>query len=299
MGSQPATLNANSPVLEGACLYQLRNFLSRPAGRHAVAGTELRLGRRGRLPAVELAALESIEAGDRERIPREIAGRDQATARARAGGSTAASEMFAMARSAAGSSPARASTRCVSIATPFAAAFSRVTSTATSSRSTAMTGAKPSFAAAIEITPEPQPTSSSCAGSVLLQQLEAEPRRGMRSGPECPARVDHDGGAPAAAAPTAGRPRGRRPDRPVELAPARLPSRPRSGERGLGERRPHPLGCRAVGGELDELAALDLLEALRRQVDEPGTQLLGRARPRRDGGADQWKALFSFSKKPW
>ena len=49
--------------------------------------------------------------------------------------------------------------------TPFAAAFVRVTSTAVPSTSTADTGPKPSFAAAIESTPEPQPTSRSEVGS--------------------------------------------------------------------------------------------------------------------------------------
>ena len=45
------------------------------------------------------------------------------------------------------------------------AAFARVVSSATSSTSTAVIGAKPSFAAAIESTPEPQPTSSRLVGS--------------------------------------------------------------------------------------------------------------------------------------
>ena len=48
-----------------------------------------------------------------------------------------------------------------STSTSLRAAFSRVASTAASSTSIAWIGAKPSFAAAIESTPEPQPTSSS------------------------------------------------------------------------------------------------------------------------------------------
>ena len=62
------------------------------------------------------------------------------------------------------------------------------------SSSTATTGAKPSFAAAIASTPEPQPTSSRLPRGSSSEQLEAEPRRRMRAGPERAARVDDDRG---------------------------------------------------------------------------------------------------------
>src|SRR5206468_8275038 len=48
--------------------------------------------------------------------------------------------------------------------TPFARALASVASTAAASTSTATTGAKPSLAAAIESTPEPQPTSRMLVG---------------------------------------------------------------------------------------------------------------------------------------
>ena len=48
-----------------------------------------------------------------------------------------------------------------STSTPLAAAFARATPTAVPSLSSAITGAKPSFAAATASTPEPQPTSTS------------------------------------------------------------------------------------------------------------------------------------------
>ena len=102
-----------------------------------------------------------------------------------------------------------------------------------------------------------------------------------------------------AASPTAGRPRAARSDRPVELAPAILPARldlvptrVREAPRARARR-----GV-AVGGELELAGTLDLLEALRRELEEPRTQLLGRSSGRADRGADQRNALFSFSKKP-
>ena len=55
----------------------------------------------------------------------------------------------------------------------------------------------------------------------------------------------------------------------------------------------------AVRGELDPVAAgLDLLEPLRRELEEAGAKELGVTGGGGDGGADQWKTLFSFSKKP-
>jgi hypothetical protein len=59
------------------------------------------------------------------------------------------------------------------------------------------------------------------------------------------------------------------------------------------------LGRRAVGGELEPVTGgLDLLEPLRRELEEAGAEELGVTGGGGDGGADQWKTLFSFSKKP-
>ena len=62
-------------------------------------------------------------------------------------------------------SPEPAPSGVLAPSTPLAAAFARATSTAFPSSSSAITGAKPSFAAATASTPEPQPTSTSPPGS--------------------------------------------------------------------------------------------------------------------------------------
>jgi hypothetical protein len=64
------------------------------------------------------------------------------------------------------------------------------------------------------------------------------------------------------------------------------------------ERREHALGRLGVGGELDLVAALGLLEAVRRELEEPRAGFLGLCEGDADGGADQRNALLSFSKKP-
>ncbi len=74
--------------------------------------------------------------------------------------STESSAMFDTATSVSGRPPARASSICTVSSIPFATAFWRATWTACGSTSTAVTGAKPSFTAAIAMTPEPQPTST-------------------------------------------------------------------------------------------------------------------------------------------
>jgi hypothetical protein len=84
----------------------------------------------------------------------------------------------------------------------------------------------------------------------------------------------------------------------VELAPAILPPLGHLAERCGRERGEHARGRRAVGGELDRpCGGLGLLEPLRCEIDEAGTKRLGLAGGNRDCGADQRKALFSFSKK--
>jgi hypothetical protein len=84
----------------------------------------------------------------------------------------------------------------------------------------------------------------------------------------------------------------------VELAPAILPAVVDRGDERVGVGGEDPLGRRAVGGELDAVGTLGLLESLGRELDEAGPELLGRLDGRDDGGADQWNALRSFSKKP-
>ncbi len=165
------------------------------------------------------------------------------------------SEMFDTARSAAG---ARRSAHPVREAWSerrrSRAAFSPVTSTAISSMSSAITGSNPSLAAAIEITPEPQPMSSSEPARLGEQQLETEPGRGMGAGSEGAAGVDDDReglrrrlshGGPTQSGPIR--------DRVVELAPAVLPA---VGD--LGDHR-HPgtaastrSAAAPVGRELDD-----------------------------------------------
>ena len=124
----------------------------------------------------------------------------------------------------------------------------------------------------------------------------------MGAGAEGAAGVDHDRERVRPAAVSHGGPDPERADRDrlVELAPALLPAvldlrdAPRPGR--LASTR---VGRLSVGGELDGVGALALLEPLGRELDEAGSELLGLSARRRDGGPDQRKALFSLSKNPW
>ena len=181
----------------------------RPPSRRA------RAGRAWREPG-ELGAVGGEVAGGDRRAASRASRRRPGRARARCSRRRA--------RRAGGPRPA-ASRRRASTSTPFAAAFSRVTSTATSSTSTATTGAKPSFAAAIERTPEPQPTSSSEPRRSSSSSSSAEPGRGMRAGAERTAGVDHDRERLGRRLlPRRPDPERADPDRVVELAPAVLPA---------------------------------------------------------------------------
>src|SRR5436189_563540 len=82
---------------------------------------------------------------------------------------TSSSLMFATPTSVFGSGSTRASARRKSSSTPFAAAFASAATIACGSQSSPTIGAKPSFAAAIASTPEPQPTSSKDVGSSSLR----------------------------------------------------------------------------------------------------------------------------------
>ena len=114
-----------------------------------------------RRPAARLDAALAAVAVELRLVGDEVAGGDRA-ARAeprperddRLGGDVREREVGR------GRSSSRRSACSTSTATPLSAAFRSVASTAWGSKSNARTGAKPSFAAAIERTPEPQPTSS-------------------------------------------------------------------------------------------------------------------------------------------
>ena len=140
----------------------------------------------------------------------------------------------------------------------------------------ATTGAKPSFAAAIASTPEPQPTSSSEPRG-RLEQLEAEPRRRVSARAERAAGSMTTGDGPLGAAPRAGRPRAARPDRPVKRAPPS--SQPRSTarrgrRRSLRSRSSRARRCRR---RARRLRAVDLLEAFGEQLEHRRARLLARA----------------------
>jgi hypothetical protein len=86
----------------------------------------------------------------------------------------------------------------------------------------------------------------------------------------------------------------------VEATPALLPI-----VRDLGRRHgAEELGQAAlavvvrVDGELDALRPLDLLEPVRKELQQQSPRLLGAPARNRDGGPSQRKALLSFSKKP-
>jgi hypothetical protein len=83
----------------------------------------------------------------------------------------------------------------------------------------------------------------------------------------------------------------------MKLAPAGVPAVVDLGElRGRVGGEDAPSGL-PVGGELDRAGGLGFLEALRRKLDEAGAELLRLACGDGDRSPDQWKALFSFSKK--
>ena len=166
-------------------------------------------------------------------------------------------------------------------------------------------GAKPSFAAAIERTPEPQPTSSTLPRSSLLEQLQAELRRRMAAGAEGAARVDHDRGRVLVGSlPGRADPERADADRLVELAPAVLPVLLDVGGGRAAERLPDPLlaGGVRVRRELERAAvAAELLEALGEQLQHDRARLLRPGVGDGDGHTPEQRqriAFLSFSKKP-
>ena len=191
-----------------------------------------------------------------------------------------------------------------SSSTPFAAAFRCVASTAAGSWSTASTGREAEArrrdreharaAADVEQAPALEP----------VEQLEAEPRGRVPAGAERAPGIDHDRLDPLGRR-LPGRPDPELPDahRPVEVAPALLPVGGHVVGPHLAERGPEPLLARVVGvrDQLEPVGVLDLLEALREELEHQRPRRLGALD--RDGRGDaaeraQRKALFSFWKNP-
>ena len=126
----------------------------------------------------------------------------------------------------------------------------------------------------------------------LLEQVEAQPRRRVRAGAECAARIDHDRRE------ALGRLLPRRPDPEaadddavVELAPRLLPPFGEGRRADLEE-----LAERALAGVVgvDGEAAVDLLDADGKDVEQLRELELATG----DEDASQRNALFSFSKNP-
>jgi hypothetical protein len=127
------------------------------------------------------------------------------------------------------------------------------------------------------------------------EELEAEPRRWVRSGSERATRVDDDGdGVSRRLLPGRANPEWTDPDRPVKLAPAVLPTV--CNLAGACTRKRGDYTQRGVA-VCRELVAC-LLESLGRQLDEARAQLLELLTRDADRRADQRKALFSLSKNP-
>ena len=212
--------------------------------------------------------------------------------------------MFATAVAAAGSRSS-AATRRASTSTPFARAFSRVASI---DGALDVDAERPGRSRAARrrsrARPEPQPTSSKRAALELLQELEAEPRRRVRARAEGAAGVDDDRERVGRRRlPRRADPERADPDRPVERAPAVLPARLDVVAAGAAEEVPEALlpARVRVGGELDALRAVDLLEALGEELEHRRAGLLEPLEADLDGHsaqAAQRNALFSFSKKP-
>src|SRR5262245_53962043 len=124
----------------------------------------------------------------------------------------------------------------------------------------------------------------------------------MGSGAERAAGI-HDDGEPVCRRPLPRRADPEAPDahRPVEGAPLVLPAAVDVRAARAGEERPQTLLARGVGvrGELDALRAVDLFEALGKELEHGRPGLFETLRPDLDGDAaeTQRNALLSLSKK--
>ena len=144
--------------------------------------------------------------------------------------------------------------------------------------------------AAIESTPEPQPTSSRLPRVDRFEQLEAEPRRRVRARAErAPGSITtasaSSGGAPA----RAGRSTSSRARRPVEAAPALGPVVRDVLAAHAAERLPEPLlaGAVGVGDELDAVVGVRAPRSPpgRARASAPAPPRPARRGPRRRRGA--------------
>ena len=167
--------------------------------------------------------------------------------------STAASAMFATTRSAVGQRVGeRVEQRAPRPRRRSPSAFASVASTDGSSMSTATTGPKPSRAAAIESTPEPQPTSSRLARGWSSRSSRQSRVVGCAPVPNArPGSITTASASPGGVLPRRPDPERADPDRAVELAPAILPAGLDLGRTARRKRAEHARGGLAVGGELD------------------------------------------------
>ena len=176
-----------------------------------------------------------------------------------------------------------------STATPFAAAFARVVSSATvvdvdrghRREAELRCGDGEDARAATDV--------EQARRLDLLQEVEAEPRRRVRAGAERAARVDDDGDAPRPAAPpTAGRPSSR-PTRTPWWNARQPSSQPSATSSTVDDIEPER---RLVG--VDGVRAVELLDALREDVEQERELRLAAD----DDVPPQRNALLSLSKSP-
>ena len=232
------------------------------------------------------------------------AGAAQSAAR---GATTGPGAMFATTRSAAGSSPVVASRTRASSSTPFAAALARVD---LDRDGIVVDGCAPGRGRAAQRRSRARRSRSRRRAALPRgpagEQLDAEPRRRVRTGAERAARVDHDRRQAPRSGVSQGGPIQRPPtdDRPVERR-ANGPPSPLSTSAALAPPNglPEPLLAVAarVRDQLDRAVALGLLEALGKELDHARARLLGPLGGDGDGDAAedaQRNALLSRSKKP-
>ena len=258
-------------------------------------------------PPSRRVGLAQAVAGERRAPPRRpprAAGRTTISAPAAASSARrrrAAAAGRGWRRRSAPTGPRRAAGRARSTAipgTPLTAAFARVASTEAASQSHASTGSQPSRAAAIASTPAAAaPVGERAVRLELEQQLEAQPRRVVRAGPERLAGVDHQVDAVAASGALPRRPDAQpaeapaHVDRPVERLPALRPvvgdlarSRRRRARRPRRRARPAAPAARPArrrSRTRPRRRRLALLEPAGRELEQLGEHRLGVARARR------------------
>ena len=196
-----ATSSASTRAPRQHAAADVRASPARAAARRAAAGRRPSAPEQERGPALvaEAAPLAQRREGRRHLVGLvvEQPGQDQraraARAAARAAAAAGASGSRRPSARGGGASRRRSQRSARSSVTALSRAFAASPRSRAASESTAVTGAKPSFAAAIASTPEPQPRSANePAGVEVEQQLEAQPRRRVRAGAERAPGVDHD-----------------------------------------------------------------------------------------------------------